>query len=144
MTPDPPASAAPSPRPGRRAGSRSGRSPNRPPNPGHADWDTLCLLLPTGRVLDLYEAGGRVTRAVLPATPDRPAAAPVARAVALSLVSHGWLARAGRRTVAGERVTSYRLSLRGWYAVRRLRPDLTFARPAGGPATDIPVAPAGG
>ncbi len=140
MTPDPPAPLPTSCSPARPTSPRT-----RPPLPGHADWEVLCALLPAGRVLDLYESDGRLTRAVLPAAADRSVATPVARAVALSLVSRGWLARAGRRAVAGAEVTSYRLSLRGWYAVRRLRPDLTFGRPgrgrAGGSAADIAAGP---
>ena len=101
----------------------------RPPVPGYADWETLCALIPVGQVLDIYECDGRVSRAVLLAHENCPDARPVTRASAVSLVSHGWLARLSDRRVGSYRVTSYRLSLRGWYAVKRLRPSLAALAP---------------
>ena len=128
MTPDGPDPPPPAPKPKRP----------RPPSPSHSDWEILCAMIGGGQCLDLYEAAGRVTHAVLPATPDRPSARPVARAVALSLVARGWLARHRTRRVGATPVTSYRLSLRGWYAVRRHRPGLTVPRPVARPATPAP------
>lgn len=101
----------------------------KPPSPGHADWEILYHLIAGNRVLELYEDAGRVTRAVLPATADRPVAVPVTRSVALNLISRGWLARVSGRRLTDTRITSYRLSLRGWYAARRVRPDLVAAVP---------------
>jgi hypothetical protein len=116
----------------RRKRKRSG------PWPGHADWETLYSLLSPGQFLDAYEDGGKVVRCMLPAV-FRPEAVPVSRAVFLDLLARGWLARVSSRPAGAVTATSYRLSLRGWYAVRRVRPDLTVKAPVGVRARVRPV-----
>lgn len=109
-----------------------GESPRRSPRagaaaPGHEEWEVLCAMLHEGRLLTAYQDSGdagSVTRCVLSAGAS-PLATPVAKRVFLSLLSRGWVARRSSHAVDAVRATSYRLSLRGWYALRRVRPDLT-------------------
>jgi hypothetical protein len=155
--------------PGGRLARRARRP--RPETPSHREWDVLQALLAEGQRLEAHEAGGSL-RCVLPAG-VRPTATPVPPFVFTLLLGKGWLARtAQRRAEAAQgaapqaqdaaqapgqaealpgRVTAYRLSLRGWYAVRRLRPGMAGNPPVALPArtgqacpADAPPVPDGG
>jgi hypothetical protein len=103
-----------------------------PTPPDHREWELLAALYGTGGaggVVYLTEAHGSLGRCFLPAdrTRGRLTAVPVLPRVAAAVVGRGWVARVTSRALPqrpGVRVTSYRLSRRGYCALRRLRPDL--------------------
>ncbi len=103
------------------------RRPSRPrtPPPSHGEWDVLQALYIPGQTIDILSHGdtiiGRLLRGGL-----LPYAQPVTAHAFESLQRRGWLARlreGGGKRPGGLVRVRYRLSLRGRFAVCRLRGD---------------------